>query len=90
MTPPPESSSLRDDRGKAGQREGDLVRAGREIGNPVLPGVVGDASANLVMSAGLDASIVTPGRTAPEVSRTVPGEGLRGDQRGDRANETNQ
>src|SRR5262252_7088463 len=26
----------------------------------------------LVMSAGLDASIVTPGRTAPDVSRTVP------------------
>src|SRR6516162_1704816 len=26
----------------------------------------------LVMSAGLDASIVTPGSTAPEVSRTVP------------------
>src|SRR5580765_8341497 len=26
----------------------------------------------LVMSAGLDASIVTPGSTAPDVSRTVP------------------
>src|SRR5712691_1331587 len=26
----------------------------------------------LVMSAGLDASMVTPGSTAPEVSRTVP------------------
>jgi hypothetical protein len=54
------------------QRERDRVRARVQIHDRELPLFVRRNRAHLSIRTGLAASTVTPGRTAPEVSRTVP------------------
>ena len=55
-----------------GQHEGDGVDAGTQVLDPVSPGAVVTAVRTFSISAGLAASTVTPGSTAPDVSATVP------------------
>ena len=57
---------------EAGQRERDGVGAGPQLGDPVLPEPSVTAVRTFSMIAGLAASTVTPGSTAPDVSFTTP------------------
>ena len=70
---------------KPAQREGDRVDARAQVDDAVLTGAVGHDRSDFSISAGLDASTVTPGSTAPEASLTTPvmtpGEYGGGDER---------
>jgi hypothetical protein len=57
---------------KSGERERHGVDAGPQVDNLVLAGAVGDALRDRSISTGLDASTLTPGSTASEVSFTTP------------------
>ena len=57
---------------EAGERKGDRVGAGPQIDNVETALAVGDDVRTLSISAGLAASTVTPGSTAPEPSLTTP------------------
>ena len=60
------------DRRETAQREGDGIRAGPQILEAYCPVSLVTVDRTFSISAGLDASTVTPGRTAPDVSRTTP------------------
>ena len=60
-------------RAEAGQRERHGVGAGPQVDDAVLAGAVGHGGLRAFsISAGLDASTVTPGSTAPDASLTTP------------------
>src|SRR5215470_14480323 len=73
MTPPPDNSTpSRTTVAKPASVKVILYVPGGRSGMRYWPDSSETPVRALVMSAGLDASIVTPGSTAPEVSRTVP------------------
>ena len=57
---------------EAGQREGDRVGARTQIDDAVEAVAVGDSGPTFSIRTSLEASTVTPGSTAPEVSLTTP------------------
>ena len=57
---------------ESAQRECHHVGAWPQIDDAVLTASVGDNGANFSINASLEASTVTPGKTAPEGSRTTP------------------
>src|SRR6185295_8895168 len=73
MTPAPASSTpSRTTVAKLGNVKLILYVPGGKSGMRYCPASSVTPVRTLVMSAGLDTSIVTPGSTAPDVSRTVP------------------
>ena len=69
----PQLDARASERVEAGQREGDRVRARSQIDDPIYALARRSRRRGPSRSsAGLAASTVTPGSTAPEVSRTTP------------------